>query len=81
MNTKLTLSLDQRIIEKVKTYAKIHKISLSKMVENYFRIIIKKPNIEIKSSAIVDELSGIIDLPVDFNENEEYYKYLVEKYK
>ena len=40
MNTKLTLSLDQKIIEEIKSYAKKHQVSLSKMVENYFNFVV-----------------------------------------
>ena len=35
MDTKLTLKLEQAIIEKAKDYAKSHKTSLSKLIENY----------------------------------------------
>ena len=81
MNTKLTLSLDQKIIEATKSYAKKHQISLSKMVETYFNYLIQKNKSDIEVSPIVEELTGIISLPVDFNEKDEYYKYLNEKYK
>jgi len=81
MNTKLTLSVDQKIIEEIKSYAKKHQVSLSKMVENYFNYVVQKTKPEVKSSAIVEELTGIINLPGDFNEKEEYYNFLSEKYK
>jgi len=81
MNTKLTLSVDQKIIEEIKSYSKIHKVSLSKMVENYFNYIIHGAKPKVKSSTIVEELSGIITLPTNFNEKEEYYNFLNEKYK
>ena len=81
MNTKLTLSVDQKIIEEIKSYAKMHKVSLSKMVENYFNFVVHKAKPKVKSSAIVEELTGIISLPGDFNEKEEYYNFLSEKYK
>ena len=81
MNTKLTLSVDKKIIEEIKSYAKKHQVSLSKMVENYFNYIVHKTKPDVKSSAIVEELTGIINLPVNFNEKEEYYNFLSEKYK
>ncbi|MDP8203499.1 MAG: DUF6364 family protein [Candidatus Tenebribacter mawsonii] len=81
MNTKLTLSVDQKIIEEIKSYVKKHQVSLSKMVENYFNYVVQKTKPEVKSSAIVEELTGIINLPGDFNEKEEYYNFLSEKYK
>ena len=35
MNTKLSLQLNQAIIEKAKHYASTKKLSLSRLVENY----------------------------------------------
>ncbi|MEA2095617.1 MAG: DUF6364 family protein [Candidatus Cloacimonadota bacterium] len=81
MNTKLTLSVDQKIIQEIKSYAKSHQVSLSKMVENYFNYLVHKAKPNVKASAIVEELSGIISLPANFNEKEEYYNFLSEKYK
>ena len=36
MDKKLTLSLNQKIIEQAKKYAKRNGTSLSKMIESYF---------------------------------------------
>ena len=35
MDKKLTLSLNERVIEKAKVYAQNHKISLSRLIESY----------------------------------------------
>ena len=35
MDTKLTLKLEQSVIEKAKDYAKRQKTSLSRLIENY----------------------------------------------
>ena len=35
MLTKLTLSIDDKVTEKAKMYARKHNVSLSRMVENY----------------------------------------------
>ena len=45
MDSKLTLKLDKKIIEKAKSFAKKKKkkiISLSNLVENYFEILIQR---------------------------------------
>jgi len=41
MNTKLTLTIEQTLIEKAKEYAKAKGRSLSDIVENYFKAIVK----------------------------------------
>ena len=81
MNTKLTLKLNKRSIERAKRYAKKNKQSLSGMVENYFNIISdKETSSELEVSPNVLELSGIIQLSDDINIKESYNKHLEEKY-
>ena len=43
MDTKLTLKLEQAIIEKAKDYARLQKISLSKLIEGYLQRITNEP--------------------------------------
>jgi hypothetical protein len=81
MNTKLTLKLNKRAIERAKRYASKNKKSLSVIVENYFNLITEKENMEeIEISPNILELSGIIKLPEDIDINEIYGKHLEEKY-
>ncbi len=42
MNTKLTLNLDKEIINEAKIYAKSHRVSLSKLIENYLNSLTQK---------------------------------------
>ena len=42
MNTKLTLNLDTEVIYEAKTYAKSHKVSLSKLIENYLNSLTRE---------------------------------------
>ena len=42
METKLTLRLNNGVIERAKIYAKSHKISLSKMIESYLDSVTKE---------------------------------------
>lgn len=83
MNKKLTLSLDQGIIEKAKRYAKLNKISLSKMIESYFDSLTNDDIIknEIETTPLVESLCGVIELPIDFDYKKSKAKYLLEKYK
>ena len=81
MSTKLTLSLNNDIIARAKSYAKINHTSLSVLVENYFRFLTEQKTKDSKTvSPLVSELSGIIDLPADFDSKEEYTNYISEKY-
>ena len=82
METKLTLRLNDNVIGRAKVYARNHKISLSKMIESYLDSVTKQK--EEKKTAItplVESLSGVIDLPADFDYKKEYRDHLAEKYK
>jgi hypothetical protein len=83
METKLTLRLNDRVIERAKVYAKEQKISLSKMIESYLDSLTREIEDDGKKSItpLVESLSGVIDLPADFNYKKEYGDYLTEKYK
>ncbi|MGD8781605.1 MAG: DUF6364 family protein [Ignavibacteria bacterium] len=84
MDTKLTLRLNDNVIERAKIYARNHKISLSKMIESYLDSITKQQKEEEKKISItplVESLSGVIDLPADFDYKKEYRDYLEKKYK
>ena len=81
MDAKLTLKLDQHIIEKAKLYAKKKKISLSKMIEIYLNLITKEGVKEEPISPLVEGLIGVIELPKDFDYKKGYTEYLIDKYK
>ncbi len=83
MDKKLTLSLDQTIIEKAKKYAKENNTSLSKMVEAYFDLLtnIESNKNELLITPLVESLCGVIELPEDFDYKKSKAAYLLEKYK
>ncbi|MCO5262934.1 MAG: DUF6364 family protein [Lentimicrobium sp.] len=83
METKLTLRLNDNVIERAKNYARRHKISLSKMIESYLDSITKQKEDEkkIPITPLVDSLSGVIDLPADYDYKRNYRDYLENKYK
>lgn len=78
MNTKLTLNLDKDIIDEAKTYAKSHKVSLSKLVENYLNSLTRDSKKKSSVSPLVESLTGII--PSDYDEKNDYRNYIDKKY-
>ncbi len=81
MNTKLALSLNNEIIDKAKIYAKNHEISLSKMIESYLDSLTTNKNKEITITPLVESLSGVVNLPDDFDYRKEYRGHLINKYE
>ena len=81
MQTKLTLSIEESVIDQAKTYAKKQGTSLSKIVQEF----LKQKAAEIKDEMdIPDEFKGIygaVKLPEDFEYKEEKAEYLRKKYK
>ena len=82
MDTKLTLKLDQEIIEKAKHYASEKKISLSRIVENYLNSLTSdKENNDMQISPFVKSLSSGIEIPADYDYKKDRADYLEQKYK
>lgn len=81
MNTKLTLTIEQTVIEKAKAYAKDKGDSLSGIVENYLKVITKEDEkSEIGMTPVVKSLKGAFKAPSDFDYKKELEKGLSEKY-
>lgn len=81
METKLTIRLKKKVIERAKEYAQDHKISLSKMVESYLESVTDPKKDDLEITPLVESLSGVIHLSEDFDLKKEYSDYLTEKYK
>ena len=77
MQTKLTLRLDDSLINQAKNYAKNHDKSLSQVVASYFHALSKETT-STTTAPITHSLIGVID-PSVLDEND-YKKHLEEKY-
>ena len=81
MDAKLTLRLNQAIIEKGKAYAKEYNTSLSRLLEAYIESLTKTDDTSIEPlTPLVESLYGVASLPEGFNEKEAYYDYLLKKH-
>lgn len=80
MTTKLNLTLKEATVRRIKIYAEKHKLSVSKIAEDYFEKLTRpkiKPNPQAKFS---ERAAGIID-DIDVNDiSSEREKYLKEKH-
>ena len=81
MNTKLTLTIEQTIIEKAKKYANEKDRSLSDIIENYLKVITKEDNNEsAELTPIVKSLKGSFTAPKNIDYKKELSRRLKEKY-
>ena len=78
MTTKLTLSIDSKVIEQAKRYSRQKGVSLSKIIEGHLRSVASKRKRAKKGSAT--DLIGIAGkAPNDFDYKEMLFQALTEK--
>ncbi|MBX2949011.1 MAG: hypothetical protein KF704_07005 [Crocinitomicaceae bacterium] len=82
MNTKLTLTIEQSVIEKAKKYAREKERSLSDLIENYLKALIEEEpkGANKKETPIVKLLRGSFKMPKNFDAKKELTDRLSEKY-
>ncbi|SFA99736.1 DUF6364 family protein [Algoriphagus aquimarinus] len=82
MNTKLTLTIEQDVIQKAKDYAKDKNRSLSDIIENYLKSLTQENSVDNKPklTPIVKSLKGSFKMPEDLDYKEELKKVLEEKH-
>lgn len=81
MNTKLTLTIEQEIIERAKKYAKGKNRSLSDIIENYLRFLTNKDSKgENELHPSIASLKGSFKMPKNFDHKKELGNRLEEKY-
>ena len=81
MTTKLTLSIEKRVIEQSKIYAQKTGRSLSEIIEVYLEsLIFENPENPKDISPKLRNLIGSVKLPKDFNEEKVKRTYLEDKH-
>jgi hypothetical protein len=82
MTTKLTLRLDDRVIKNAKKTAHTKGVSLSRMVEDYFKSVADQQRHEVRESPVLYEVSGILSGKHDAGKlRAEYRRHLAGKYR
>jgi len=82
MNTKLTLTIEQEVIDRAKGYAKEKKRSLSDIIESFLKLLTKEENKKNnnKLSPIVKSLNGSFKMPKNMDYKKELKNRLEKKY-
>mgnify|MGYP006203128209 CR=1 FL=1 len=82
MSTKLTITIDENVIEKAKKYAKGKKNSLSNIIENYLKTLVNEDKKETSElSPIVKSLKGSFKAEKDFDYKKELGNHYSEKHQ
>ncbi len=78
MQTKLTLRLEEKLIDQAKKYAAGEGKSISKIVADYFSLLVQQnQSTDSELPPITRSLVGILSSPI---EESDYRQYLEEKY-
>ena len=81
MNTKLTLTIEQKIIERAKKYAKAKNRSLSDIIENYLKsLTYNEPDAEPELDPAIESLKGAFKMPKNVDYKQELRNRLEKKY-
>lgn len=80
MTTKLTLTVEEGVKKKAKSYAKRTGRSLSELVENYLDNLTDEEGNIPQVSPKLKKIIGAVKLPEDFDEKAELNAYFEDKY-
>ncbi len=81
MTTKLTLRLDNASIRMAKKTARTRGISLSRMVEDYFKSVARQEESRTKESPVLAEIAGVLYGRSDTEKlKAAYERHLAKKY-
>lgn len=82
MNTKITLTIEESVINKAKEYAKSKGDSLSGIVENYLKAVTKNSSLNknVELTSLVKSLKGSFKAPDDFDYKKELQNEWSKKY-
>jgi len=82
MDTKLTLKLNEAVIERAKRYAAAKKLSLSRLIENYLDSLTTDTSGDDSDlSPFVKSIASGKSIPVEIDEKKEYTDFLEKKYR
>jgi hypothetical protein len=78
------LTIEEKLLEKIKKYAESQNTSLSSLVEEHFEALVKrKPKLP-GGMSLVEYMQSLpkskLEFPEDFNWKEEYYKARAKKH-
>ena len=81
MKTKLTLTIDEDILEKGKRYVKEQGISISSFLEGSINRVVETKKDDLQPSEFIKSMQMSIGIPDDFDWKKDKAERLAKKYK
>ncbi|KPQ13493.1 MAG: toxin-antitoxin system antidote component [Algoriphagus marincola HL-49] len=84
MKKRLNITIDEKLLEKIKQYAAKEEKSISNLVEEHFEKLVRRRTGLPEGMSLVEYMRSLpkskIDFPEDFDWKEEYYKAKAKKW-
>ncbi|TDK48005.1 DUF6364 family protein [Algoriphagus formosus] len=84
MKKRLNITIDEKLLEKIKQYAAKEETSISSLVEEHFEKLVSRRTGLPVGMSLVEYMQSLpkskIDFPEDFDWKEEYYKAKAKKW-
>lgn len=84
MKKKLNLTIEENLLDKIKQYAEQHETSVSNLVPEHFKTLIKPPATLPNGMTLVEYMKSLpkskMEFPDGMNWKDEYYKAKAKKY-
>ena len=81
MKKRLNITIEENLLDRIKTYAEQNETSISSLVEEHFEALIKpKPKLK-NGMSLVEYMKSLpkFDIPDNYDYKEEYYKAKAKK--
>ncbi|WP_439474675.1 DUF6364 family protein [Algoriphagus formosus] len=81
MKKRLNITIDEKLLEKIKQYAAKEETSISSLVEEHFEKLVGRRTGLPEGMSLVEYMRSLpkFDFPEDFDYKEEYYKAKAKK--
>ncbi|WP_288371908.1 DUF6364 family protein [uncultured Algoriphagus sp.] len=81
MKKRLNITIDEKLLEKIKQYAAKEETSISSLVEEHFEKLVSRKTGLLEGMSLVEYMRSLpkFDFPEDFDYKEEYYKAKAKK--
>jgi hypothetical protein len=79
--SKLTLSVDSRVVLRAKRYAKLRSVSISKMVETYLAMVAEPPSAVTRDAPVLRSVRGSLKKADGVEYKRAYRRHLAAKYR
>jgi hypothetical protein len=79
MKAKINLSIEEKLVYKIKAYAEEKHTSVSELVEQYFKRVVEKPT---KKNSLIELIESLPKPDIEFDEDlkKQYYEERAAKY-